>query len=1173
MSAKHSTSSPQPDSSPAPVDLRVEDQPPATDSAGRFVPVLTSAAPTLSWTVPLVRRGQRQLAYQVRAWVAEAGAGVGEGAELWNSGRVESAESVWIPWTGAPLPALSSVHWAVRVWDEYETVSDWSMPAALATGPLGEDDWEAEWIEAPARAAARRVFALPGSVARARLYLTAQGLVRAHVSGRPVNPDSCDPSRTGQGVALYRCYDVTDLLDAGHNALALVAGTGRRRDSAAPPRLLAALVAELADGRVVRVGTGAGWRHGPTAVVAEENFYLEHHDATVPAGWDTAAFDDTSWRLCVLADPVGLPRVLPDPGPALHVVREREATEVSRPSVGVRVYDVGENLAGRSELTLHDLPTGSVVEAVHGELLDAAGRVCTTNIRLPHDVDRERQVFRYTTGGRKVERAGVWFAFHGFRYVEVRGVPESARVRVTGRALHTDAPLTGTLRADDPLVERVVDAAVRTQWNCLHALPEDCPTREQQGWTGDASVAAAAATAHLDMAAAYRKWLRDLRDGQRADGAVPGIVPQLEEKPAEPDPVWGSAYNVIVREHYLRYGDLAVVREHIAALRRWADYQLTLVGPDGLVTEVELSYGFDWLALRQTPPVLLQTCAVIASLRDLADLEEALGEGAEATARRAAADELAAAARKLLRDPVTGRWTNGTQAAAGVALATGLAATAEEEAALLAELVAAVHDTGDRLTSGFSGTQAVVRSLAGGPVRPGASAARWRPGAGAALLAALHQPESPGIGAMLAQGPGTLWECWWIDAENTGTGSLDHIGMGAPFAEWVWRRLVGIEPDLTGPGFARFTAAPRPVPGLNRVRGEVRTVRGTVVVGWERTGAPGAPGGLTLSVTVPVGSEATIRVPGGAHGPVRVDGVVLGEAPHPQLTVVGRDCGDLLVLAPSGTYVLDSTASGDELPPLLGAAPPVRPGETVRVSLAPGPRTGELRPDIAEGWTAEIDDGPEGSARTVLVTAPVGAVPGETARLTIGDGGPAAERIVRVETGESWLSDGAGAEGWRATSPGASLEVLDTLVCRPVFHEPLPGAVLRVGGDACDPREWRTARLDLSGPRDLTPASYVHAYVDQCVDAPSDAWMGQAVLRLIAADGSSTEGRLDRPLPAGWNRLTVDVGNDDGAGGWRGRAAVVAVEVAVRRPDSDGTPFPVSFHLGRVGWSSAPRTW
>lgn len=93
----------EPDGSPAPHELRAEDQSPATAAADRFVSVLTSGAPTLSWVVPLVRRGQRQRAYQVRAWIPGAGPGRAD-RELWDSGRVEGDSGVHAVrvWRGGP---------------------------------------------------------------------------------------------------------------------------------------------------------------------------------------------------------------------------------------------------------------------------------------------------------------------------------------------------------------------------------------------------------------------------------------------------------------------------------------------------------------------------------------------------------------------------------------------------------------------------------------------------------------------------------------------------------------------------------------------------------------------------------------------------------------------------------------------------------------------------------------------------------------------------------------------------------------------------------------------------------------------------------------------------------------------------------------------------------------
>ena len=89
--------------------------------------------------------------------------------------------------------------------------------------------------------------------------------------------------------------------------------------------------------------------------------------------------------------------------------------------------------------------------------------------------------------------------------------------------------------------------------------------------------------------------------------------------------------------------------------------------------------------------------------------------------------------------------------------------------------------------------------------------------------------------------------------------------------------------------------------------------------------------------------------------------------------------------------------------------------------------------------------------------------------------------------------------------------------------------------------------------------------------------MVRPLLRLTAADGTVVIGET-RPLPIAWNRVALEVA------GWAGRSAVSRVEVGIRwadEPDSARGPFlPIperparfDFRVGRVGWTSAPRTW
>ncbi|WP_433892682.1 family 78 glycoside hydrolase catalytic domain [Streptomyces sp. CA-111067] len=1147
-------------SSPAPVALRTEDHragdhevaggPAAGVAEGRALPVAGSARPRLSWTVPLVRQGQRQTAYRILAHRAPghvaqdpSGAPAPEAEAVWDSGRIESDRTAHVRWDGPELAPHTTLHWQVQVWDERDEPSPWSAPATVVTGPLGAADWNAEWIELEPARAVRTEFDLdPAQVLRARLHLAGHGLLRAYVDGRPVNADASDPSRTALTRAAARSYDVTALLAAApRHALSLAAVVGHYREVLDRPQLLAELVVELRDGRLLWVGTGPHWLQGPTSVVREETFYVEEHDARIDDGWSRAGFDVDGWEPAAPASAAPA-TVVPDAGPPVTVVEEVRATRTGAPG---HVFDLGRNIAGRSRVELRGAAAGTRVEIVHGEKLDAAGHVDTLNIRLPGDVDRERQVVAWTCAG-GADIAEPWFAVHGFRYVEVHGVPDGVTVAVTGRVLHSDAPPVGRFGSDDPRLDLLVDAALRTQLNNTHAHPEDCPTREAAGWTGDAAVSAEAALAHLGMAGVYRHWLDDVAADQRADGGILGVSPHLLGEQLQPaDPVWGAAMTEIPLQHWRHVGDESLVERLLPAMRRWCDWQLgTLV--DGVVRRAGISFGSDWLAPERTPPVMLQTAAALRSLRALAELESVAGDQDEAERRTREADALAASARAALYDPVTGDWANASQGSAAFALTAGLVQDAEQAGRLHDHLRTDVAARGDRVASGFSATQAVVRALADAD-------------GGTAVLAAIRQPEQPGIGAMLVDGPGTLWETWWIDDANAGVASLDHIGLGAPFAAWAWTHVAGLRP-LTG-GYRRFAVAPALAGPVGRAHAAVETVRGRIDFSWKYDA-----GTLTATLEVPVGATAQLALPATGAEQITVDGVPASEHPFAVPTATGLDL-------PAGRYLLAAGGVPAAVAaPAVAAVRDVPPGGTASTAVLVPDGAGSLTAAITPGWTAQLTGG------RVEIGAPADAAPGSTARLALLDtaGAEVSHRTVRAGRSGRWLSDGTLAEGWSADGD-AELEVIDgTFVCTPVFHAPLPGPILHVGGPDLAAGAERWARLPLPEGADLTDAAFAFAEFDLCLPGPIGRQV-VPVLRLTAADGSTVEG-TERLLPACWNRVSVDLA------GWAPRTRVVEVAVGARWLDVhdtargpmlplDGDLSPFAFRVGRVGWTSAPRTW
>ncbi|MFT4233554.1 MAG: family 78 glycoside hydrolase catalytic domain [Microbacterium sp.] len=725
-----------------------------------------------------------------------------ERGELWRAVTEPGVRELRIPAVLAPF-ARYRLRLRTAEGREHESVFE--------TGPLTVTDWVDSWHRAPTGSAIVTRFALGARPDRARIYATAQGLFRIQVNGVQVGEGRLDPSRTARRRALYRAFEVTELLRAGENEVRITPGLGSWGATGEEARLLAELDHWTAGRRgAVPLSGGALY---PSPVTSQVPFYLERYEPGIPQDLPLGG------SAVAVGEGEGLPLVIePDPTPPVRVVREFTPTERARP-LGVRVYDLGENIAGRCRITLlSPLPEPTTITLVHGEHLDGTGRVDTTNLTMPYDQGRERQVFQWQATGRPAESAEPSFAYYGFRYVEVRGLPATAEIELVACVLHSDVADTLQVDTDDAVFARLATAARRTALNNLHGVPEDCPTREQAAWTGDMASAAEWDLAALDMRSLLSKWIVDLGDSQGADGAISGIAPDPRGIVMPPDPVWGSALHRVLWGHWRHYGDAAVVEAALPSLRAWAGYILDRIGESGIVDGFAASYGHDWLALEQTPPELLHTAAAIDTLEVLHRLEgEVAGRRGDEPDARVETLRRNAARRFVSED---GLVANGSQGAHAAALATGIVEP-RLVGAVRAHLVADIRGRGGRVSTGFAATRWLVEVLT-------------EAGEHELIAAVLRQPAEPGVGAMLASGPGTLWENWWIDPANTGTGSLDHVGLGAPFAAWLVRAAAGLSPAAAGWRRARF--APHAISGTDRIRVTLVTPRGEIEGGWHRSG-------------------------------------------------------------------------------------------------------------------------------------------------------------------------------------------------------------------------------------------------------------------------------------------------------------------------------------------------
>jgi alpha-L-rhamnosidase len=114
--------------------------------------------PQFAWQSDAKTPNWMQSAYQLLVTTSEKNLAPGK-ADVWDSGRIASSDSINIPYNGPTLKPQTRYVWSVRVWDNKGKEST-SAPAWFETGLLSPSDWTAKWIRHADPAADRELAAV-----------------------------------------------------------------------------------------------------------------------------------------------------------------------------------------------------------------------------------------------------------------------------------------------------------------------------------------------------------------------------------------------------------------------------------------------------------------------------------------------------------------------------------------------------------------------------------------------------------------------------------------------------------------------------------------------------------------------------------------------------------------------------------------------------------------------------------------------------------------------------------------------------------------------------------------------------------------------------------------------------------------------------------------------------
>ncbi|MBR6373300.1 MAG: family 78 glycoside hydrolase catalytic domain [Victivallales bacterium] len=811
---------------------------------------VSNGLPHISWRTPV---DFMQFAWQIVARNES-------GALVWDSGKVEGKESRWHEWGALPLKPRQCVEVAVRVFDKDGKVSDYSVPVKIERTLEGNEAWEnAQWIwfdkavysQTPPSPYFRKEFHLRGTVAKARLYITARGVFECYVNGQKASSDLLQPGWVDFKQRIpFLTYDVTSLLQEGGNAVGVVLADGwccgnltifRRRNVYHPhPELLLRLEMTYEDGTGESIVSDGSWRVSTGPVLSSDLYDGEEYDARLEMpGWNAPGFDDAEWEAAAVSSSAQdcVPLVAKD-APAVRYGEELRPVAMLQPRKGLFIWDFGQNFTGVFRVRFRS-QKGRLIRFRTAEMLDEKQMLYTDNYRSAKSEDS----YICDGDGKDYVEYTPSFTFHGFRYLEISGfqldgVP-AEEIQVTGLPMYSMMPQGSCFSTGLPMLDRLWQNAVWGQRSNFLELPTDCPQRDERlGWTGDAQVFAPTAMLNMDCLEFFRKYLLDVREAMTPDGAAPSIAPAILRM-QDGTAGWGDAIVTIPWNLYCHYGVLDVIAENYEAMKRSNAYQIRNT-EDFIIKRKQIG---DWLALEETPSELV-ACAYLAhTTRIISKCAALLGKCDEAKKYAALTEEICGVFRARFVDAETGKVLPQTQCAVAMALEYNLLLPEQVDINGKA-LNDVVRNNGTRISTGFLGTPIILQALC-------------HAGFAETACDLLLQEEYPSWLYLVKQGATTFWERWNGYSREHGFGdvsmnSFNHYAYGT-VAQFMMEEIGGIH-------YRHKSLVLKIIPDrrFSPVRASFDSPYGMIISEWSIEGRT-----LTWKVSAPLALRAKVSLPDG----------------------------------------------------------------------------------------------------------------------------------------------------------------------------------------------------------------------------------------------------------------------------------------------------------------------
>lgn len=663
-------------------------------------------------------------------------------------------------------------------------------------------------------------------IKRAQLHITALGIYDILLNGQRITSSLLNPGWTDYNKRLqYQEFDITPYLQK-NNIIEITVGdgwyfgniahVGRGRYGHEQKALLALITITDEQDHPTYIATDSLWQIKDSHIVENDIIMGETHDFTRQSGHERFACEQNYQKHLVKQTDLLVTEQM-----------QLEPIDTLTTDDGHIILDFGQNMVGWCQYVLkgnaHDQVTFQ-----YAEVLDK-GDIYTASLRAAKQTDT------VILSGHIEETFATRFTYHGFRYVKITSPQSVSIIHATGYVAHSGSPITGELKTSHHLINQLFKNIQWSQRGNFISIPTDCPQRnERMGWLGDAQVFCKTALYNMDCVAFFKKYLNDLKDGQRSDGALPDVVPFVEAMSIDGlggdqymglsygTAAWADAAIIIPDQLYHFTGDITILEENYQMMCDLITYYENT--SDNLIRD-DQCYG-DWLSVgEETNKSYLATAYFYYSTHLLSQISGALGRVAQRDKYHALSERI----RHAIRDTFLCHehfFTHITQTECLLALKFQLAADLNTR--FIQCLTDNIIHNHYCLSTGFIGVSYLLPVLT----------EYGFPDIAYKLLVNEHNPSWL---YSVKQGATTMWERWNSYTHDKGINqesmnSFNHYSLGS-VGEWMFEYMLGIKIRQDFQHETTVQPIIDPTGHITWCKGSIMTPQGAYSVHWEITGA------------------------------------------------------------------------------------------------------------------------------------------------------------------------------------------------------------------------------------------------------------------------------------------------------------------------------------------------